>query len=94
MLDNYNLYKYGLYISSIVSEIKRIDKKKVSKRYNELPIKNKKEIDISANEICEVLNKKPGPFLKEILNKLEYDIVNEHIKNEKEILKNYIKLIY
>ena len=94
MLDNYNLYKYGLYISSIVSEIKRIDKKIVNKRYNELPIKNRKEIDITANEICEVLNKKPGPFLKEIINKLEFEIVNESIKNEKEILKNYVKLIY
>ena len=94
MLDNYNLYKYGLYISSIVSEIKGIDKKIVSQRYNELPIKNRKEIDISANEICEALNKKPGPFLKEVINKLEYEIVNESIKNEKEILKNYIKLIY
>lgn len=94
MLDNYNLYKYGLYISSIVSEIKGIDKKIVSQRYNELPIKNRKEIDISANEICEALNKKPGPFLKEVINKLEYEIVNESIKNEKEILKNYIKLLY
>ena len=94
MLDNYNLYKYGLYISSIVSEIKGIDKKIVNQRYNELPIKNRKEIDISANEICEVLNKKPGPFLKEVINKLEYEIVNESIKNEKEILKNYIKLLY
>jgi len=91
ILDNYNLYKYGLYISSIVSEIKGIDKKILNQRYNELPIKNKKEIDISVNEICEILNKKPGPFLKEIFNKLEYDIVNENVKNEKESLKKYIK---
>ena len=91
VLDNYNLYKYGLYVSSVVSEIKGIDKKIVKQKYNDLPIKNKKEINISANEICEVLNKDPGEFLKEIFKKLEIDILNKKVENDKEILKEYIK---
>ena len=66
-----NLYNYGLYISTIVSEIKGIDKKIVNERYNSLYIHNKTEIKIEAKEICELLNKKPGKFLKEIFNDLK-----------------------
>lgn len=90
-LDNYNLYKYGLYISSIVAEIKGIDKKELSKRYNELPIKNRKDINISVDEVCSLLNRKPGPFLKDIFNDLEVNILNNGLKNDKDILLNYVK---
>lgn len=90
-LDNYNLYKYGLYISGIVAEIKGIDKKELSKRYSELPIKNRKDINISADEVCSLLNRKPGPFLKDIFNDLEVNILNNGFENDKDILLNYIK---
>ncbi len=90
ILDYNNLYKYGLYISTIASEIKGIDKNIVNDMYNSLYIYNKSEIKISANEVCEILNKKPGPFLKKIINDLEYKLVNKLLKNDKEELKNYI----
>ena len=41
-----NLYNYGLYISTIVSEIKGVDKKVVNERYNSLYIHNKTDIKI------------------------------------------------
>lgn len=85
-----NLYKYGLYISTIVSEIKGIDKKLVNERYNSLYIHNKSEIKIEAKELCKLLNKNPGKFLKEIFNDLEYKIVNKLLENDKEKIKNYI----
>ena len=90
ILDYNNLYKYGLYISTIVSEIKGIDKKIINERYNSLYIHNKTEIKIEAKEICELLNRKPGKYLKEIFNDLEYKIVNKVIENDKDKLKSYI----
>ena len=90
IFDNNNLYKYGLYISTIVSEIKGIDKKLVNEKYNDLYIHNKTEIKIEAHDICEILNKKPGKFLKEIFNDIEYKLVNKIIINEKDDLKKYI----
>ena len=90
ILNYNNLYNYGLYISTIVSEIKGIDKKLVNERYNNLYIHNKTDIKIEAKEICELLNKKPGKFLKEIFNDLEYKLVNKLLGNEKETLKKYI----
>ena len=90
LLDYNNLYKYGLYISTIVSEIKGIDKKLINEKYNSLYIKNKTEINISALEICEILNKKPGKFLKSIFDDIEYKLVNKKLENNKEEIKKYI----
>ena len=90
ILNYSNLYNYGLYISTIVSEIKGIDKKLINERYNNLYIHNKTDIKIEAKEICELLNKKPGKFLKEIFNDIEYKLVNKLLENDKEVLKKYI----
>lgn len=90
VLDNNNLYKYGLYISTIVGEIKGIDKKVINEAYNKLFIHNKTEIKIEAKEICELLNRKPGKFLKEIFNDLEYKLVNKLLQNNNEVLREYI----
>ena len=90
LLNYNNLYSYGLYISTIVSEIKGVNKKVVNERYNSLYIHNKTDIKIEAKEICELLNRKPGKFLKEIFKDLEYKLVNKLLDNKKDVLKKYI----
>jgi len=90
VLDNYNLYHYGLYISQIVGELKGIDKKKITIAYNSLQIKSKDEIDISVAEICSILSRKPDAFLKEIYFDLERKILYNKLNNKKRILKSYI----
>lgn len=90
ILNFNNLYKYGLYITSIVGEIKGIDKQVITERYNGLYIHNKTEIKISASEICELLSKKPGKYISDIYNDLEYKLVNKLLENDNEILKKYV----
>ena len=90
ILDDNNLYKYGLYITSIAGEIKGINKKIITSKYNELPIHNNSEISINAKEICELLNKKPGGFLKEILSDIERKVIDKQLNNEFEDIKKYI----
>ena len=87
-------YKYGGYILSIVSDLKRLNTKKIIEKYESLPIKDKNEININAEEICQVLNRKPDSFLKDITNKIEILILKGEIKNDKEILKQYVKEHY
>ncbi len=94
LLNYNNLYNYGLYISTIVSEIKGVDKKIVNERYNSLYIHNKTDIKIEAKEICELLNRKPGKFLREIFDDLEYKLVNKLLENKKDVLKKYISENY
>ena len=90
ILNYNNLYNYGLYISTIVGEIKGIDKKIINERYNSLYIHNKTDIKIDAKEICTLLNRKPNKFLKDIFDDLEYRLVNKLLQNDKESLSNYI----
>lgn len=94
VLTNDNLYKYGLYISSIAAEIKGIDLDEVNKKYDSLKIKTRNEIKISPIEICELLNLKPGSFINLVLTDLETKIVNDNIKNDKNIIVNYLKETY
>ena len=57
-LDNLDitvLYKYGLYVNSVVGNIKGLDKTAITKKYNELPIKSRSEIKINGAEIGEIL---------------------------------------
>ena len=89
-MDKYNIYKYGLYISMVVCEIKGYDKVKVNNIYNKLPILNKNDICISANDIAKLLNRKPGAYLKEILKDIEKEILKDKLDNTKEDIEKYI----
>ena len=55
-IGKYEVYKYGLYNSSIASEILGINKKNIVKIDRTLPIKTKKDIKITTNEICKILD--------------------------------------
>lgn len=94
VLDNYNLYHYGLYISQIVGDIKGINKKRITEAYNSLQIKSKDDIDITPQEVSEVLSRKPDAFLKEIYFDLERKILYNKLSNKKRILVSYIKRQY
>ena len=84
------LYNYGLYINQIAANILHIDKSKVVGIYEQLPIKSKKEIDITSSDIERVLNRKPGSYYKEIYNKLTVEILNNNLENKKEKIEEYI----
>lgn len=89
--DKYNIYKYGLYISTIAYQIKEASINKLNQIYNTIPIHSKKDIKITKEEIIEIINKKPGKYLTKIINILEKEIVNGNIKNSNEELKKYIR---
>jgi len=90
ILNRKILYEHGLYVCSLVSELQDIDKAEITKLYNELPIHSKLDIELEPMEICEILNKQPGPFLKEITNDLEERILSGILENDKEEIKDYI----
>ena len=94
ILDNKILYKYGLYVCTLVGEIKKIKRIDIVEKYNKLPIYNLKDINIKATDICQLLNKKPGAFINEIYQDLKKQILDNKIINEKEYLIHYIKEKY
>ncbi len=89
-ITNMSLYKYGLYVNQIASNILGVDKSSVVGIYENLQIKSRNEIDITSNDIVELLNIKPGPIFKKIYDDLTDKIVNNKLENNKEKLKEYI----
>lgn len=89
--NNELLYKYGLYTSIVAAEIKKQDTDNIKKTYMNLPIKTRSDIQISANEICEVLNIKPSYKINEIYIKLEKEILNNNLENNKNKIKLFLK---
>ena len=92
--DEYNLYKYGLYISTVVYQIKKKDITTLNKIYHDLPIKSKKDININGQDISNLLNLRPGIYIKEIINDIEKKIINHELDNTKEDLSHYIEKHY
>lgn len=90
VLDSYNIYKYGLYISTIVAEIKGIDKKIINVTRENFPILSKHDICVSAMEISNMLNKKPGSYLKDIISDIEKEIIYGNISNNYDDINNYV----
>lgn len=89
-LDPMILYQYGLYVNSIAGTIKNIDRKEITKSYNELSIHSKSDIAITSNQIMELLGRGPGEYLKEIYSDLEKEILYKRLVNEKKEILEYI----
>lgn len=88
--DKYNLYTYGLYISTVVYQIKKESISELNHLYRDLPIHTPKDIKISSLEIAELLNQKPGSYLKEIISDLEKQIISANLPNTKEKIAQYL----
>ena len=89
-IDNYTIYKYGLYVSSVVGSIKKVSYKKINDIYEKLPIYTRKEININGEEIAKVLKKEPGNYIKNIIDDIEKKIVDGIINNDRDELVKYI----
>ena len=89
-VNNYTLYKYGLYANQIASTILGLDKSSVVGIYEKLQIKSRKEIDITTQDIEKLLNKGAGPYLKILYDDITMEIINNRLDNKKEIIEKYI----
>ena len=90
-LDPMTLYKYGLYVNSVAGEMKDLDIKKITESYDNLIIKTRKDIDITSDDIISITNKKPGPYINEIYNELEEEILYRRLNNERVDIIKYIE---
>ena len=88
--DEYIIYKYGGYITTIVAKIKGHKAGRISSIYEKLDIYNKSEININGNKIIEILDKEPGKWVSEVIKDIEKQIVYKKVKNTEENIIEYI----
>lgn len=89
-IDNYELFNYGLYPCTVVSEILNIKKSEINKMYDKLPIKSMHEIAINGHEIMNILNIGPSKEIGEIMKKIRNAILNGNLVNKKERIKEFL----
>lgn len=94
---NLNLYKYDLDTIILADKIRAfVDNRNTNfdelvKTKLALPISSKKDLKVNANDLIKYINKPQGPWINELLNKIEKAILENKIKNEKSEILNFIK---
>ena len=89
-INNYTLYKYGLYINTIAGEILGLDCIEINKMYNNLPIKTRKDIKISYKSIVKI-NNNCYNNINELYKQIEKNILNGNIKNKVKDIVRFIR---
>lgn len=90
----YTIYTNDLYNLTVAYQIKKESISKLHQIYQDLPIHSSKEIALNGQDIANLLNKKPGDYLKKIILDLEKQILNGKILNQKDIIEKYILANY
>lgn len=90
LLDVHILYNNQLIVLKLAAEIRKMDVKLIEERYNNLPIHTPKDIVINYEEIADLIIDKSADKINTIIKDLEHLILSDKIKNEKNILTNYI----
>lgn len=91
ILESPILYQYGLDLSLIVAPIKKIDIDIVKETYHQLPIKNRRELDITPEEIFQLAGEKKN--INKYLTILEQKILFGELTNQKKELVKCLKTI-
>lgn len=90
-IDYLVLYKYGLFLCIMAGEVLNITPKEINKIYKSMPIKEKKDINISSKDIINILNIEPSSMVGKIISDIESKILSGIIKNKRSELIKYVK---
>lgn len=88
--DPLTLYTYGLYANSVAGNIKNLDIKTITESYNNLVIHGRNELDITSEDIMNILNRTPGSYMSEVYEDIESEVLYKRLLNEKDIITKYI----
>ena len=89
-INNYTLYKYGLYNNVLVGNILGIKEKDIYLKYKKLVIHSKKDIAIKSQDIINIIGVNNQNKINNIYLELENLLLSGKIVNKKNILIKYI----
>ena len=90
-LDNLVLYHYGCYVNVLAGINKGLSKKEILEKYDNLPIERRDDINITAKEMCDTLDREPGSFIGKLYNIIEDKILLGELVNDNSKIKEFIK---
>ncbi|MGH1259643.1 MULTISPECIES: CCA tRNA nucleotidyltransferase [Bacillus] len=97
--DTVLLYKTGIHIAEMAERVyeamiesyDNTSVKRVQTLFEALPIKNRQEMNVTGNDLLNWANKKPGPWVAEMIQKIEEAIVQGNVVNEKECIREWLQ---
>ncbi|PFV74137.1 CCA tRNA nucleotidyltransferase [Bacillus sp. AFS059628] len=97
--DTVLLYKTGIHIAEMAERVyeamiesyDHTSVKRVQTLFEALPIKNRQEMNVTGNDLLNWANKKPGPWVAEMIQKIEEAIVQGNVVNEKECIREWLQ---
>lgn len=97
--DTVLLYKTGIHIAEMAERVYEAmiesydptSVKRVQSMFHVLPIQERQEMNVTGNDLLNWANKKPGPWVAEMLQKIEEAIVQGNIVNEKERIREWLQ---
>ncbi|PFE04257.1 CCA tRNA nucleotidyltransferase [Bacillus cereus] len=92
------LYKTGLQTAlmaervyqAIIEKYDMSSVNQVQSLFNSLSIHNRQEMKVSGNDLLGWTEKKPGPWVAEVLQRIEEEILQERLENEKEKIREWL----
>lgn len=90
------LYQTGLPLLLVANQVAQYEGHAVpvtqlTNWYNELPIKDKKELQLTGTDLIQTLQMKPGPQIGQIIKAVEQLVLTKKLANDKETLLHYAK---
>lgn len=97
--DTILLYKIGIRIAemaervyeAIIESYNSASVKQVQSLFHALPIKNRQEMNVTGNDLLSWTDKKPGPWVAEMLQNIEEAIVQGDLVNKKEDIREWLQ---
>ncbi|WP_242246352.1 CCA tRNA nucleotidyltransferase [Bacillus cereus group sp. BfR-BA-01523] len=97
--DTILLYKTGIRIAemaervyeAIIESYNSASVKQVQSLFHALPIKNRQEMNVTGNDLLSWTDKKPGPWVAEMLQNIEEAIVQGDLVNKKEDIREWLQ---
>ncbi|QWH00129.1 CCA tRNA nucleotidyltransferase [Bacillus mycoides] len=97
--DTILLYKTGIRIAemaervyeAIIEGYNSASVKQVQSLFHALPIKNRQEMNVTGNDLLSWTDKKPGPWVAEMLQNIEEAIVQGDLVNKKEDIREWLQ---
>lgn len=89
-IDDNVVFSYGLYLSMVAGDILGIDKDVIADIEKNLVIRRYKDIDVTSDEICEILKCKPGKVISEVYDDLKDVILTRKLDNVNSTIREYL----
>lgn len=90
IIDENVIFTYGLYVSLVAGSILGVEREYITSLEKNLPIKRIKDIKISSDEICSILNIKLNKIIHLVYDELKDLILKGKLINDNNSIKEYL----